>query len=112
MLPGPGDEAVDDFLRAHLKPLEGVTLEKLREGPVLVSGHEEIVFADGVFATPSGSIELRSEEAARRWGAARAAGEEPLHPRFLFDDPDRRLPSDLLDRLHAQRNDRRVDLAE
>jgi anaerobic selenocysteine-containing dehydrogenase len=68
VMPGPGDEAVDDFLRAHLKPLQGVTLEELREGPVLVPGHEEIVFADGVFATPSGRIELRSEEAARRWG--------------------------------------------
>jgi len=79
LMPGPGDEAVDDFLRAHLKPLEGVTLEKLREGPVLVPGHEEIVFADGVFATPSGSIELRSEEAARRWGvAALPAYSEPV----------------------------------
>ena len=32
---------------------------------------DEIAFADGVFATPSGRIELDSEEAAARWGVDR-----------------------------------------
>jgi anaerobic selenocysteine-containing dehydrogenase len=68
ILPSPGDAGVEAYLARHLAPLEGVTLEKLREGPVLVPGHDEVVFADGVFPTPSGKIELRSEEAARRWG--------------------------------------------
>ncbi|RKZ12964.1 hypothetical protein DRQ32_02585 [bacterium] len=67
VLPGLGDKAIDAYLRSCLEPLDGVTLEKLHEGPVIVPGHEEIAFADGVFATPSGRIELLSREAARRW---------------------------------------------
>ncbi|HSG49277.1 MAG TPA: molybdopterin-dependent oxidoreductase, partial [Longimicrobiales bacterium] len=65
--PEPGDAAVDAFLRRHLDALGGPTLEQLREGPVIAPGHQEIAFADGVFATPSGRIELASEEAALRW---------------------------------------------
>ena len=35
---------------------------------MLAPGHEEVAFADFEFATPSGRIELVSEEAQRRWG--------------------------------------------
>jgi len=67
-MPEPGDAGVEAFLRRHLEALgAGVTLERLREGPVIAPGHQEIAFSDGVFPTPSGRIELRSEEAARRW---------------------------------------------
>lgn len=69
LLPEPSDSAVEAYLRRHLDGLDGgVTLEQLREGPVLAPGHQEIAFSDGVFPTPSGRIELRSEEAAARWG--------------------------------------------
>ena len=68
LMPEPGDAAVDAFLRRHLDALGGPTLEELREGPVIAPGHQEIAFGDGVYATPSGRIELVSEEAARRWG--------------------------------------------
>ncbi len=67
LIPAPSDDAVEAYLRRHLEQLDGVTLEQLREGPVMAPGHQEIAFADGVFATPSGRIELRSEEAANRW---------------------------------------------
>ena len=33
-----------------------------------VPGGPEVAYADGVYPTPSGRIELRSEEAAARWG--------------------------------------------
>lgn len=69
LLPEPSDSAVEAYLRRHLEGIDGgVTLEQLREGPVLAPGHQEIAFSDGVFPTPSGRIELRSEEAAARWG--------------------------------------------
>jgi anaerobic selenocysteine-containing dehydrogenase len=68
-MPEPGDQGVETFLRRHLEKLDaGITLERLRRGPVVAPGHKEIAFADHVFPTPSGRIELRSEEAARRWG--------------------------------------------
>jgi anaerobic selenocysteine-containing dehydrogenase len=68
LIPEPSDEAVEAYLRRHLATLDGVTLEDLREGPILAPGHEEVAFADRVFATPSGRIELISHEATRRWG--------------------------------------------
>ena len=68
-MPEPGDAGVEAFLRRHLDALGAeVTLERLAEGPVIAPGHQEIAFSDGVFPTPSGRIELRSEEATRRWG--------------------------------------------
>jgi anaerobic selenocysteine-containing dehydrogenase len=59
-----GEEA---WLQARLDPF-GITLDQLREGPVLAPGSEEVAFADRRFTTPSGRIELHSEEATRRWG--------------------------------------------
>jgi len=67
-LPGLGDAAVEAWLERRLSRFPGLTLARLKEGPVLAPGAEEVVFADGVFPTPSGRIELFSEEAARRWG--------------------------------------------
>ncbi len=65
LVPPGGEEA---WLEARLAPLPGVTLDRLREGPVLAPGAEEVAFADRVFPTPSGRIELASAEAAARWG--------------------------------------------
>ena len=66
-IPGPGDAEVDAWLEAKLAPFAGLNLERLRQGPVLAPGHQEVAFADLVFPTPSGRIELYSEEAWRRW---------------------------------------------
>ncbi len=54
---------------------------------MLVPGHQEIAFSDFRFATPSGKIELYSEEAARRWGV------DPL-PRYVEpeESPRRETP--------------------
>jgi anaerobic selenocysteine-containing dehydrogenase len=67
-LPGSSDEDVEAFLNRKLEPFEGLTLERLREGPVLAPGHQEVAFSDLVFATPTGKIELVSQEAETRWG--------------------------------------------
>jgi anaerobic selenocysteine-containing dehydrogenase len=69
VLPAPGDAGVTEYLAARLRPFPGLTLERLREGPVRAPGATDVAFADLRFATPSGRIELLSEEAARRWGA-------------------------------------------
>jgi anaerobic selenocysteine-containing dehydrogenase len=78
-IPGPTDAQVEAYLERRLAPFDGLSLERLRDGPVLPPGHEEIAFADLVFPTPSGRIELRSEEAAARWGIDPIPGySEPL----------------------------------
>lgn len=67
-IPTSDDAAIEAWLARKLAPFPGLTLERLREGPVLAPGAEEVVFSDLRFSTPSGKIELHSEEAARRWG--------------------------------------------
>lgn len=66
-LPGPEDADVDAWLEGRLVPF-GLSLDRLREGPVLSPAFREVAFEDLVFPTPSGKIELSSEEAAERWG--------------------------------------------
>jgi anaerobic selenocysteine-containing dehydrogenase len=67
-LPGPGDAEVERWLEARLRPFPDLSLERLREGPVLAPGAQEVAFATLSFPTPSGRIELLSEEAVLRWG--------------------------------------------
>lgn len=67
LIPEASDEAIDAYLEKKLAP-HGLTLEQVKKGPVLAPGHEEVAFADLKFATPSGRIELYSQEAKDRWG--------------------------------------------
>jgi anaerobic selenocysteine-containing dehydrogenase len=71
VIPEPSDAGVEAYLKHWLSPFEGLTLERLREGPQLPPGHQEIAFSDFVFPTPSGKIELLSQEAETRWGCDR-----------------------------------------
>ena len=85
-LPGPTDQEVDSWLERKLEPFD-LSLEQLREGPALSPDFQEVAFSDLQFATPSGKIELYSEEAAARWGA------DPL-PRYTESEesPRRNTP--------------------
>jgi anaerobic selenocysteine-containing dehydrogenase len=67
-IPGPSDDEIDAWLARKLAPFPEITLEHLRSGPVMAPGSQEIAFSDFVFPTPSGKIELVSQEAATRWG--------------------------------------------
>ncbi len=67
-LPGPSDEDIERYLERHLDPFPELTLETLKEAPRLSPFHQEIAFSDLRFRTPSGKIELFSQEAAERWG--------------------------------------------
>jgi len=66
-IPLPQDQAIMEFLRKKLIPFPEITLEKLMEGPLLANSHEEIAFSDFKFDTPSGKIELLSQQAEQRW---------------------------------------------
>ena len=49
-------------------PFPELSLEILRAGPVVAPGSQEISWADNVYPTPSGKIELLSREAVELWG--------------------------------------------
>ena len=65
--PPPDDDAVEKYLKNKLRPFPDLTLEQLRHGPVLAPGNQEIAFEDLIFPTPSGKIELVSDQAAKMW---------------------------------------------
>jgi anaerobic selenocysteine-containing dehydrogenase len=66
-IPGPSDAEVESWLERKLVPFPGLDLARLRAGPVLAPACQDIAFSDLVFPTPSGKIELLSQEAAQRW---------------------------------------------
>jgi anaerobic selenocysteine-containing dehydrogenase len=108
--PGPADEDVERFLEKKLEKVNGLTLERLREGPVITPGHQEVAFDDFVFATPSGRIELRSTEARERWGVEELPDySDPEESSLTETGGDPRFPLHLItpntkNRIHSQFN--------
>ncbi len=109
-LPGASDGEVEAWLRERLEPFPELDLERLREGPALAPGHEEVAFADLKFPTPSGKIELLSHEAVERWGVEelpsydepeesvrRRSGESEKYPLYLMTPNTK-------NRIHSQFN--------
>lgn len=68
ILLSPGDDSVINHLQKVLKPFPTLSIEKLKEGPILAPNLQEIAFSDYIFKTPSGKIELYSNEAQSQWG--------------------------------------------
>lgn len=64
----PGNESVEKYLKEKLKQFPQLSWDKLKEEPQLAPGLQEIAFSDFRFNTPSGMIELYSEQASKRWG--------------------------------------------
>ena len=69
VIPEPNDAAVEAWLEERLAPFPELSLDRLRQGPVLAPGTEEVAWSDLVFDTPSAKIELHSAEAEIRWSA-------------------------------------------
>ncbi|MCD6597049.1 MAG: molybdopterin-dependent oxidoreductase [Bacteroidales bacterium] len=67
-IPENTDEAIDNWLAKKLQPFPGLSLDKLRNGPVMAPGLQKIAFSNYVFRTPSGKIELLSVQAHEKWG--------------------------------------------
>jgi anaerobic selenocysteine-containing dehydrogenase len=109
-IPGPSDAEVESWLEERLAPFPELTLDRLREGPVIVPGHEEVAFSDLVFPTPSGKVELSSDEARERWGSGEVADYfEPEESVSAGGDLARRYPLHFLtpntkNRIHSQFN--------
>ena len=69
-LPNPGNDSIELFLKNELKDFKELNWEKLKAVPMLAPGIENIAFADKKFKTPSGKIELLSEEAVQKWNVS------------------------------------------
>lgn len=66
-IPEPGDDGIEKWLSQKLEQFPELTMEKLREGPVPVPNLQTVAFSDLIFQTPSGKIELYSEQAREMW---------------------------------------------
>ncbi len=66
--PESTNNGIDSWLMNKLKKFPDLSLEKLKKGPIMAPGIQEIAFSDCKFNTPSGKIELLSDEAVVKWG--------------------------------------------
>jgi anaerobic selenocysteine-containing dehydrogenase len=99
-IPLPGDAAVEAYLQKRLDRFPELSMEKLKLGPQLAKDHEEIAFSDMLFPTPSGKIELYSEQARQHWQI------DPL-PDYVPLTDDLKYPLQLMspnskNRIHSQ----------
>jgi anaerobic selenocysteine-containing dehydrogenase len=65
-------------LRGMLPRGREEAIQALRERPLDLSDHGDVVWGDGGFPTPSGKVEFSSEEAARLWSVDPVPDYEPL----------------------------------
>jgi len=79
-LPEPGNINIEKWLERRISGYSHLNLEDLKQGPVLAPGLQKIAWSDLKFDTPSGKIELYSEEAGARWGVS------PLPEYFLNEN--------------------------
>lgn len=101
----PGDEGVINFLNQKLKAFPSLSLDELSQGPVLAPGLQEIAFTDLKFNTPSGKIELLSEQAVEKWGVNSMPTYEPA--KEISDESSIKYPLILMspntkNRIHSQ----------
>lgn len=67
LIPTPGDKNIEDFLDARLQNFPDLSIEKLKQRPILAPKYQDIAFSDLKFNTPSKRIELFSKMAIELW---------------------------------------------
>ncbi len=70
LVPEPGNENIEGWLEKRIAGYSELSLDDLKNGPVLAPGLQKIAYEDMRFETPSGKIELYSSEAQSRWGVS------------------------------------------
>jgi Anaerobic dehydrogenases, typically selenocysteine-containing len=68
LIPQPGNDNIEYWLEKRISGFPEITLNQLKESPVLAPGLQQIAYSDLKFDTPSGKIELYSAEAQDKWG--------------------------------------------
>lgn len=77
-IPEPGNDKIEQWLEKRINGYSGISLDELRNGPVLAPGLQGIAWEDLKFETPSGKIELFSENAAKKWNISPLPGFEAI----------------------------------
>ncbi len=114
IIPKPDDKSVEDYLKNQLLPFPELDYEKLKEGPLLPNSHEEIAFADLKFDTPSGKIELYSENAKTIWKVHPLPSyDELLEGKSIKTDVSKKYPLYFMtpntkNRIHSQFNNLKI----
>lgn len=67
MLPEPGNSNIEEWLSNRIRGFSDITLNDLKKGPILPPGLQKIAYSDMKFDTPSGKIELLSQDASNLW---------------------------------------------
>ena len=70
LIPEPGNDNIERWLDKRISGYPDLTLNDLRNGPVLAPGCQEIAYEDMKFDTPSGKIELYSAAASEKWNVS------------------------------------------
>lgn len=106
-----GDEAVIDFLSKKMESFPSLSIEKLKEGPILASNLQEIAFSDYIFRTSSGKIEIKSIEAQYKWGVNPLPTYEKVlefDTNFNKDYPLYLMSPNTKNRIHSQFNNLKI----
>jgi anaerobic selenocysteine-containing dehydrogenase len=94
------DYSVMKYLKEIVDKKDGIEWDQIIKGPVLHESHESVAFHDKKFNTPSGKIELYSEQANELWSV------DPL-PNYCESSTEEKGEFQLLtpnakDRIHSQ----------
>jgi len=105
-IPEPSDASIEKYLQIKLSEFVDFDLDRLKHGPVLVPGHETVAFSDLVFSTPSGKIEIESQNATQLWNVDALPGYNPPKEHVSQDScgktPFMLLTPNSKNRIHSQ----------
>lgn len=105
----PGDKYVDQFIEKQLNRFN-LTLNDLKRGPILAPGLQEIAFSDYRFNTPSGKIELYSQQVQTLWGKNPLPNYKPAVELFQEQTPYTLflMSPNTKNRIHSQFNNLKI----
>ena len=103
LIPEPGNDNIEQWLEKRISGYSEITLNQLKDFPILAPGLQQIAFEDLKFETPSGKIEIYSSEAKVKWGISAL----PEYTRIIHLQEEIKYPLELLtpntgSRIHSQ----------
>jgi anaerobic selenocysteine-containing dehydrogenase len=99
LIPEPGNENIERWLEKRIAGHSSITLDDLRPGPIIPPGYQYIAYEDMKFDTPSGKIELVSEQAEKLWGVSKLPCYNPVRSELF---PYRFITPNTGSRIHSQ----------
>jgi anaerobic selenocysteine-containing dehydrogenase len=99
LIPEPGNGNIEKWLEKRINGASSITLNDLKQGPVIPDSLQQIAYEDMKFDTPSGKIELFSDQARKLWNVS----ELPEYAVVDKDDyPFTLLTPNAAGRIHSQ----------